>query len=93
MQQQLCIVSPCPVSCHCYYPNTGKSPSSYNLIEAAQYGHIERCRALVEEGGINVRVADNEGITPLHWASINNRFAVSRYTDALCLFLYNVCSP
>ena len=56
----------------------GKNPSSYNLVEAAQYGHLERCRQLVEEGGMNVRAADNEGITPLHWASINNRFAVSR---------------
>ena len=56
----------------------GKNPSSYNIIEAAQYGHLERCRQLVEEEGTNVRAADSEGITPLHWASINNRFAVSR---------------
>jgi palmitoyltransferase len=34
---------------------------------------------LIEEGGANVREADNEGITPLHWAAINNRFAVASY--------------
>lgn len=57
----------------------GKNPSAYNLVEAAQYGHLERCRQLVEEERVNIRLADNEGITPLHWAAINNRFAVSRY--------------
>lgn len=57
----------------------GKSPSSFSIIEAAQYGHLEKCRQLVEEEGVNVRLGDSEGITPLHWAAINNRFAVARW--------------
>ncbi|XP_003387518.1 PREDICTED: palmitoyltransferase ZDHHC17-like [Amphimedon queenslandica] len=59
--------------------NIRKSPSSFSIIEAAQYGHLEKCRQLVEEEGVNVRLGDSEGITPLHWAAINNRFAVASY--------------
>lgn len=59
--------------------NIRKNPSVFNLIEAAQYGHLERCRHLVETEGANVSLSDSEGITPLHWASINNRFAVASY--------------
>lgn len=61
------------------YQPTAKDPSSFTLIEAAQYGNLERCRWLVEEQGADVMKADAEGITPLHWAAINNRFAVARY--------------
>ena len=56
----------------------GKDPSTFNLVEAAQYGNLERCRELVERGMVDVRQGDVEGITPLHWAAINNRFPVAR---------------
>lgn len=59
-------------------PFIGKDPSTFSLVEASQYGNLERCRELVEELGVDVRLGDVEGITPLHWASINNRFAVAR---------------
>lgn len=57
---------------------TGKDPSTFTLVEATQYGNLERCRELVEEEGVDVRQGDMEGITALHWAAINNRFAVAR---------------
>lgn len=38
-----------------------------------------RCRELVERDGVDVTHADNEGITVLHWAAINNRIPVASY--------------
>lgn len=55
-----------------------KDPSQYSLVEAAQYGVLERCRELIEKEGNKVTQADAEGITVLHWAAINNRIALAR---------------
>ena len=38
-----------------------------------------RCRYLVEVEGEDVAKGDQEGITVLHWAAINNRIAVASY--------------
>ena len=40
---------------------------------------LPRCRELVERDGVDVTRADNEGITVLHWAAINNRIPVASY--------------
>ena len=40
---------------------------------------LYRCRHLVEECGDDVSQGDEENITVLHWASINNRIAVASY--------------
>jgi ankyrin repeat protein len=48
-------------------------------VEAAQYGNLERCRHLVEVCEEDVTKGDNENITVLHWAAINNRIAVASY--------------
>ncbi len=58
-----------------------RDPSTYSLVEAAQYGVLERCRELVEREGKDVTKADCEGITPLHWAAINNRIALARLVE------------
>ena len=55
-----------------------RDPSSYSLVEAAQFGVLERCRELVEGEGRDVMAVDDEGITVLHWAAINNRIPVVR---------------
>ena len=55
-----------------------KDPSTFNLVEAAQYGVLERCRELVERRKADIAKADSEGITVLHWAAINNRLPVAR---------------
>ena len=55
-----------------------KDPSTFSLVEAAQYGILERCRHLVENEGADVMKGDAEGITALHWAAINNRLPVAR---------------
>lgn len=41
--------------------------------------HSSRCHELVEREGVNVTKADEEGITVLHWAAINNRIPVASY--------------
>ena len=55
-----------------------KDPSTYTLVEAAQYGVLDRCRELVEHKRKDVTRGDEENITVLHWAAINNRIAVAR---------------
>ncbi len=55
-----------------------RDPSKFSLVEAAQFGELQRCRELVENEGQDVTKGDNERITPLHWAAINNRIAVAR---------------
>jgi ankyrin repeat protein len=57
----------------------GLDPDSFSLVEAAQYGNLERCRHLVEVCEEDVTKGDNENITVLHWAAINNRIAVASY--------------
>ena len=53
--------------------------SSCNLVEASQYGILQRCIELVEQENVSVVNGDEEGITVLHWAAINNRIPVARY--------------
>jgi len=53
--------------------------SSFNLVEASQYGVLQRCIELVENENVSVVDGDGEGITVLHWAAINNRIPVARY--------------
>ena len=57
--------------------------SSCSLVEASQYGILQRCIELVERENASVLSGDEEGITVLHWAAINNRIPVARYI--MCL--------
>uniref|UniRef100_H2YGF2 Palmitoyltransferase n=1 Tax=Ciona savignyi TaxID=51511 RepID=H2YGF2_CIOSA len=52
--------------------------STWDIVKATQYGVISRCRDLVE-GGYDVRTHDDDNITLLHWAAINNRLELARY--------------
>lgn len=40
---------------------------------------IFRCHDLIEIEGADVTQGDEENITPLHWAAINNRIPVASY--------------
>uniref|UniRef100_H2YGF3 Palmitoyltransferase n=1 Tax=Ciona savignyi TaxID=51511 RepID=H2YGF3_CIOSA len=51
---------------------------TWDIVKATQYGVISRCRDLVE-GGYDVRTHDDDNITLLHWAAINNRLELARY--------------
>ena len=51
----------------------------FDLVKATQYGYMHRIRYLVEQEKVDCCRGDSEGITPLHWAAINNRLDVARY--------------
>ncbi|KAM9554297.1 palmitoyltransferase ZDHHC13 [Guaruba guarouba] len=55
-----------------------EDPSICDIVKATQYGMIERCKELVEEG-YDVRQPDKENVTLLHWAAINNRQELVKY--------------
>ena len=47
--------------------------STWDIVKATQYGIFDRCREIVERDGFDVRKPDDQNITVLHWAAINNR--------------------
>ncbi|XP_042693204.1 palmitoyltransferase ZDHHC13-like isoform X1 [Centrocercus urophasianus] len=49
-----------------------EDPGTCDIVKATQYGMLERCKELVE-AGYDVRQADKENVTLLHWAAISNR--------------------
>jgi ankyrin repeat protein len=52
--------------------------STFDIVKATQYGAIDRCRQIIEEGH-DVNTRDDENVTLLHWAAINNRTEVVKY--------------
>lgn len=51
--------------------------STWDIVKATQYGILPRCKELVE-AGFDIRTPDNENITLLHWAAINNRIDIAK---------------
>lgn len=52
--------------------------SDFDVVKAVQYGATVRLRELVE-AGYDVNLPDNDTVSLLHWASINNRTEIVRY--------------
>lgn len=52
--------------------------STFDIVKATQYGARERVEQLVE-GGYDVNQRDDENVTLLHWAAINNRRELALY--------------
>ncbi|XP_038075514.1 palmitoyltransferase ZDHHC17-like isoform X2 [Patiria miniata] len=52
--------------------------STFDSVQAVQYGAIDRLKELVENG-LDVQEPDKENVTLLHWAAINNRLEIARY--------------
>ncbi|NXJ09361.1 ZDH13 Palmitoyltransferase, partial [Odontophorus gujanensis] len=55
-----------------------EDPDACDIVKATQYGMLERCKQLVE-AGYDVRQPDEENVTLLHWAAINNRQELVKY--------------
>lgn len=52
--------------------------SEFDIIKATQYGALDRVTEIIQAGhGVNER--DQENVTLLHWASINNRKELVKY--------------
>ena len=54
-------------------------PLEQNVMQCARIGALEHIQKLVESGQVKADYQDEEGITPLHWAAINNQYAVCKY--------------
>lgn len=52
--------------------------SEFDIVKAVQYGAVERVRELVD-AGYDVNLPDNDTVTLLHWAAINNRAELVKY--------------
>ncbi|XP_054627754.1 putative palmitoyltransferase ZDHHC13 [Dunckerocampus dactyliophorus] len=52
--------------------------SSWDIVQATQFGILDRCKELVE-AGYDVRQPDKENVSLLHWAAINNRLELVKY--------------
>ena len=54
-------------------------PGTFDIVKAAQFGALDRLRHLVEGEGADVNELDEERVSLLHWAAINNRKDVVKY--------------
>ncbi len=53
--------------------------STFDIVKATQYGAFDRVRQIIQEEGRDVTTPDDENVTLLHWAAINNRKEISNY--------------
>ena len=54
-------------------------PLEEDIMQCARIGAIEHIQKMIESGKRDAKYHDEEGITPLHWAAINNQYGVCRY--------------
>ena len=54
-------------------------PSTMDQVKATQFGYLERLKELNANGELEVNQKDQENVTLLHWAAINNRKEVALY--------------
>ncbi|KAI0167430.1 hypothetical protein BJ166DRAFT_519924 [Pestalotiopsis sp. NC0098] len=57
----------------------GDSPPQEDIMQLARVGNIQGMEKLFEKGDFDATYADDEGITPLHWAAINNQYAMVKF--------------
>lgn len=77
----------CPIERYCLPTEMEQDEdcNSWGIVKAVQYGMFSRVISLIEpsasssSGGYDVNRLDDEGVSLLHWAAINNRLAISRY--------------
>ncbi|KAF2395734.1 palmitoyltransferase akr1, partial [Trichodelitschia bisporula] len=50
-----------------------------DIMQLARLGEIGAIQKLFDTGKFDVSYADDEGITPLHWAAINNHYALCHF--------------
>lgn len=51
---------------------------NFHIVKTTQHGIFERCKEIIEEG-YDVNERDEENVTLLHWAAINNRQEIVKY--------------
>ncbi|KAL2181173.1 uncharacterized protein P884DRAFT_213860 [Thermothelomyces heterothallicus CBS 202.75] len=59
--------------------NMPKETPQPDIMQMARIGDIAGMEKLFETGDYDATYADDEGITPLHWAAINNQYAMCKF--------------
>lgn len=60
-------------------PSTSRpDPLSMTIVQCVQYGEMDRLKEFIANGA-DVRTPDDENVTLLHWAAINNRIEIVKY--------------
>ncbi|KIW48244.1 uncharacterized protein PV06_00851 [Exophiala oligosperma] len=54
-------------------------PLEEDIMQCARIGALEFIQKMIQSGKYTASYKDEEGITPLHWAAINNQYAVCKY--------------
>lgn len=54
-------------------------PLEEDIMQCARIGALGHIQSMLESGKYSASYADQEGITPLHWAAINNQYAVCKF--------------
>ncbi|KAL2123459.1 hypothetical protein VTJ04DRAFT_3914 [Mycothermus thermophilus] len=54
-------------------------PAQNDIMQMARIGDIAGMEKLFESGEYDATYSDDEGITPLHWAAINNQYAMCKW--------------
>ncbi|EED21786.1 palmitoyltransferase SidR [Talaromyces stipitatus ATCC 10500] len=54
-------------------------PVESDIMQLARLGEIGAMQKLFDTKKFNAKYKDEEGITPLHWAAINNQYAMCRF--------------
>ncbi|KAI1759007.1 ankyrin [Hypoxylon sp. FL1150] len=60
-------------------PGGDASPSEPDIMQIARVGDIPAMEKLFESSDFDATYTDDEGITPLHWAAINNQFTMCKF--------------
>ncbi|KEY72480.1 hypothetical protein S7711_05155 [Stachybotrys chartarum IBT 7711] len=59
-------------------PGDGQDPPD-DIMQLSRTGDIAAMEKLFESGDFDATYSDGEGITPLHWAAINNQYAMCKF--------------
>ena len=51
----------------------------HDIMQLSRIGDVEAVRKLLVDGVFRPDYCDEEGITPLHWAAINNQYAMCKF--------------
>ncbi|RHZ58457.1 palmitoyltransferase akr1 [Aspergillus thermomutatus] len=60
-------------------PPKGSIPLGEDIMQIARIGEIGPMQRLFDEKKFTANYQDDEGITPLHWAAINNQYAMCKF--------------
>ncbi|KAK7923328.1 hypothetical protein PG985_007399 [Apiospora marii] len=59
--------------------NANTPPSEPQIMQLARVGDIPAMEKLFEQKDFDATFTDDEGITPLHWAAINNQYGMVKF--------------